>query len=296
MHGFGNKKTVPELVDAAAKAYRSNGDGIKYIFPCAPPVEEGKPKGKYWYMYHYDESSPRWGSTALHDGYYDSDAYRWQSDNDIIAVDQWTETLGWIADLVKQEVEELGDASKVIIGGNSQGGTVAIDVALNYPDTLGALLCLRTCPMRETLGPVPARPLEGVTDGTNLKGSNLDMPIFCYIDGRDDIYIPPLQHRNYCLIQDKGYTVTTRVNPTAFHEDDDPAENEWAAKWIAQVFFSTVPTTPTMPTIDAMRAVQPARRVGLAGWVKFDPCCSKGDVDVPMKVDKEARQAMRAGA
>merc|ERR1712003_585034 len=56
--------------------------------------------------------------------------------------------------------------------------------------------------------------------------------------GRDDIYIPPLQHRNYNLIQNVGYVVTTKVDPAAHHETEDPAENRWAAKWIAEAFFA----------------------------------------------------------
>lgn len=170
MLGFGNQQAVPELVDAAAKAHNANGDGTKYIFPCAPPAAKEQAWGNFWYRWYTPETFLQWPKAGDHYGYYQTDAYMWQSDNDHIDTDQWTEMLEWIADLVKQEVQALGDASKVIVGGKSQGGTVAIDVALNYPDALGALLCLRTCPMRETLGPLPARPLPGRDRRDELEG------------------------------------------------------------------------------------------------------------------------------
>jgi predicted esterase len=294
MYGNGNEKTVPELVEAAAMAYGSNAHGVKYIFPCAPPARKNGPPGYLWYQYYYPTSSPQWPSpkSGAYNGYYSTDAYLWQSDNDHINMDQWTEIIGWMKNLVLQEIEILGDASKVIVGGNSQGGTVAIDVGLTNPKTLGGLLCLRTCPMRETLGPVPARPLEGVTDGTNLKGANLEMPIFCYIDGRDDIYIPPLQHRNYNLIQNRGYVVTTKVDPTAHHETNEPAENRWAATWIAEAFFaksrSSVFSQECMPLAQAdPQTPQPS------GW-SFFLCGSKPVATEPAKARAHVAEKKQA--
>jgi hypothetical protein len=38
-----------------------------------------------------------------------------------------------------------GDATRVVLGGNSQGGTVSLHAAISYGRPLGGLLCLRSC-------------------------------------------------------------------------------------------------------------------------------------------------------
>jgi predicted esterase len=228
MHnGMKNQPTVPEMVAAAAKQWNASADGIKYIFPCAAAVAPGRPVGHLWYNYIY---GPKYHALT-------NKQYLAVSDDDEVNTKQFQGAQDYIKQIVDQEVSSLnGDASKVIIGGNSQGGCVAIHFALNYKPTLGALLCLRTCPVRQTLGPLPAVPLAGTSDGSALRDGTT-MPIFCYIDGKDDVFIPPLQQHNYSLIADKGYLMTTMVDPKAWHETPDPAENMWAATWIAQSFF-----------------------------------------------------------
>lgn len=113
------------------------------------------------------------------------------------------------------------------------------------------------------------------------------------------ILIPPLQHRNYTLIQDAGYVVTTKVDPKKYHEDNDLAENKWAAKWIAECFFSIVPTTPTT------KAAAETKQRAVQGWGGFRPWCSKGNAAVPYskigapqpaKKGTAVRLANRAGA
>merc|ERR1712039_892319 len=115
------------------------------------------------------------------------DAPLMQCDNDEISIEQWEAQNQRIADLVAAEVEVLGDASRVILGGNSSGGTVAIHVALHHcPEPLGALICLRTCPMRHTLGPASPVPVEGEPDGSLLRScGSAATPVLVYEAGKD---------------------------------------------------------------------------------------------------------------
>lgn len=209
------------VVDEMAKRGLDGAAGIKYIFPHSPTNDDGD---HFWYDY-------------LADG----DAAPMQCDNDVIDTKQWLEQVERVMSIVAQEARELGDPSRVIIGGNSAGGTIAIHVALNVPKPLGGLICLRTCPMRETLGPCPVVALRGQPDGSRVSGASTRMPVFVYQAGQDDTYVPELQRRNYRCLEKKGYDVTVKVNPYGRHEDDDPLENLQAAVWIADLLCRADP-------------------------------------------------------
>lgn len=217
LHGTYYDATESEDIAECVSGLVGEAKGVKYIYPNSPLNED---EDHFWYEY-------------LAEG----DAPLMQCDNDEIDKKQWQTQILRIRAIVDDEVQSLGDASKVIIGGNSAGGTIAIHVALTYPQPLGGLLCLRTCPMRETLGPCPVEPLEGEPDGSNVNRGNSRMPIFVYQAGLDDTYVPDLQRRNYGCIEKHGFEVKYKVNPEGRHEDDDPEENASIAHWVAQIFF-----------------------------------------------------------
>lgn len=212
---------LPGLIEQEAKKLGVEGvGGIKYIFPHSPVNDDGD---NFWYAYEADD-----------------DAEEMQCDNDMINLEQWTTQNQRIANLVAAEVAALGDSSKVILGGNSAGGGVAIHVALHSsPAALGALICLRTCPMRHTLGPASPKPVEGEPDGSMLVATRAKgTPVLVYQAGQDDTYVPLLQARNYALIEASGFPVQYKVKPDGTHEDDDPDENPQVAAWIVVAFFN----------------------------------------------------------
>eukprot|EP00929_Paragymnodinium_shiwhaense_P027624 TRINITY_DN16179_c0_g1_i1.p1 TRINITY_DN16179_c0_g1~~TRINITY_DN16179_c0_g1_i1.p1 ORF type:complete len:306 (-),score=46.47 TRINITY_DN16179_c0_g1_i1:362-1207(-) len=218
---------IPGLVnDVASEVPEAAVEGIKYVFPDSPQNDDGD---NFWYDYTADD-----------------DAEEMQCDNDAIDLAQWEAQLARISSIVDEEVRALGDASKVIIGGNSAGGTLAIHVALNRSEPLGGLFCLRTCPMRLTLGPADCVPLEGEPDGSCIKDGLTDMPIFVYAAGKDDTYVPDLQKRNFAFLEDAGFSISHEVNPEGLHEDDDPLENAVVASWIVNVFFDASTRPPML--------------------------------------------------
>mmetsp|Transcript_151151 Transcript_151151/g.485577 ORF Transcript_151151/g.485577 Transcript_151151/m.485577 type:complete len:252 (-) Transcript_151151:114-869(-) len=206
---------LPDLVRQEVKQRGSwDADGIKYIFPHSPLNEDGD---NFWYDYLADD-----------------DAHEMQCDNDEIDLEQWNTQLRRIAGIVENEVAALGDSKKVFLGGNSAGGTIAIHVALHHcAAPLGGLFCLRTCPMRHSLGPAEPKPGKGEPDGSLLTATV--MPVFAYQAGCDDTYIPELQARNYSVIEDAGIVVTKHVKPDGTHDEDDPEENPKVAEWIADL-------------------------------------------------------------
>jgi len=221
---------LASLVKKEAERHGVSGSaGIKYIFPNSPLNEYGE---NFWYDYLAND---------------DDEAPEMQCDNDLISIEQWEAQTQRIADIVATEVQALGDARRVILGGNSAGGTVAIHVALHHcAEPLGALLCLRTCPMRHTLGPAPPVPVTGEPDGSMLSTcKTIGIPVFVYQAGKDDTYVPALQARNYGFIETAGFSVWTKVKPNGKHDEDDPEENPQVAEWIVSIFFKGDQTSGT---------------------------------------------------
>jgi len=211
---------LPALVEKEAKRLAVDGSvsGIKYIFPHSPQNADGE---NFWYDYEADE-----------------DAEEMQCDNDVINLEQWNTQVQRIADLVDAEVAALGDPKKVIVGGNSAGGGLAIHVTMQSNAPLAALICLRTCPMRHSLGPAVPTPVTGEPDGALLTATKAKgMPVLVYQAGKDNTYVPLLQARNYAFIEAAGFSVEYKVKPNGTHEEDDPEENPQVAAWIVSSFF-----------------------------------------------------------
>jgi phospholipase/carboxylesterase len=87
----------------------------------------------------------------------------------------------WINELIKQEIDRGIDSKRIIIAGFSQGGAVAYQVALTYPDALAGLMALSTyLATSQTIKP---------------SSINQDIPILvCH--GRLDMVVPEMLGRN----------------------------------------------------------------------------------------------------
>jgi len=211
---------LPGLVAAEAKKAGVEGHaGIKYVFPHSLQNDDGE---NFWYDYDAED-----------------DAEEMQCDNDMINLEQWETQNKRIAQVVAAEVAKLGDPSKVILGGNSAGGGLAINVAMHRLEkALGGLICLRTCPMRHTLDSKAPEPVNGEPNGSALMSTRAKgMPVMVYQAGQDDTYVPLLQARNYAFIEAAGFGVEYKVKPNGTHEEDDPDENPQVAVWIVKTLF-----------------------------------------------------------
>lgn len=127
--------------------------------------------------------------------------------------------------LVEREVALLGgDSTRLILGGSSQGGTVALHAAIGYGRPLGALLCLRSCLV------------ETVTVPRDRRSAACRTPVFVFACAEDSVYALPLQRRGYGKLAAAGYQVEWHVEPDLVHWDDSRNELRCAAAWIHRVW------------------------------------------------------------
>lgn len=146
--------------------------GLRFIFPHAPTRPVTLNGG-----FHM----PAW---------YDLYGLKFGSEEDALGLAQ---AARWVGDIIAHE-HALGiPFDRMIIGGFSQGGAVALQTALRYPHRLGGLLALSTyLPLAKTLA-------------TEVSAANLELPIFV-AHGQFDTLVPAswadytiqqLQHLSY---------------------------------------------------------------------------------------------------
>ena len=106
-----------------------------------------------------------------------------------------------INDLIQREIEQGVNPENIVIAGFSQGGAVAYQVALTYPQRLAGLMALST--------------YLAVDDASNYSAINKDLPI--KIDhGTQDPVVPVIlgQRANDTLTK-QGYSVDFNTYPMA---------------------------------------------------------------------------------
>tara|TARA_B100001057_G_C22512797_1_gene818611 strand:- start:47 stop:697 length:651 start_codon:yes stop_codon:yes gene_type:complete len=138
---------------------------IKFIFIDSKQMTIDWPQGrelnvKSWYNYYTNFS-----------GLYKYDKIDL---NDLKDVSQYVE------DLINQEFQLLRNYSKIILLGSSQGGTVAIHVALNTPFELGGVILLRSL----------------LLNYTKVSSKN-EMTVYLFCAGEDNVYIPKLYKKSF---------------------------------------------------------------------------------------------------
>jgi predicted esterase len=121
--------------------------------------------------------------------------------------------------IIDAEAARLGgDTTRIALGGNSQGGTVALHAGLTYPTELGALLC--GCTTLLDLTPVPQRKTPA-------------LPIFIFTAELDQEYTPPFQRRCFQRLRDAGFRVISHVEPGLDHYTTSTAELHHHAAWLS---------------------------------------------------------------
>ena len=115
-----------------------------------------------------------------------------------------------------------GDPRRLILGGSSQGGTVAIHAAVGYGRELGGLLALRSCLIDTVTAP----------SGRNAAANT---PVYVFVAGDDRVYAPELQHRGYGHLESAGFRVEWKTESKLTHWDASRNEKYCAAAWISQI-------------------------------------------------------------
>jgi phospholipase/carboxylesterase len=125
----------------------------------------------------------------------------------------------WINELIKQEIDRGVDSKRIIIAGFSQGGAVAYQVALTYPEPLAGLIALSTYfATSQTIKP---------------SAENQNIPILvCH--GTLDMVVPEILGRNAIdSLKTMGYEAQYHTYPMQHSVDFDEIEN--ISNWIQEV-------------------------------------------------------------
>lgn len=104
-----------------------------------------------------------------------------------------------VAKLVKQEKEKGVPADKIIIAGFSQGGAVAYELGLSYPERLGGILALST--------------YFATADTVECSEANADVPISVYHGTFDPMVPESLGVRSVEALKEMGYDPSYQTFP-----------------------------------------------------------------------------------
>ncbi|MGC8120787.1 alpha/beta hydrolase [Marinobacter sp. VGCF2001] len=118
---------------------------------------------------------------------------------DILAMDinrkvdaeQLRASAAMVADLIRQERERGVASENIILGGFSQGGAVAYELALSYPERLGGLFALST--------------YFATADTITLSDSNRNLPVFIGHGSFDPIVAEALGKAACQKLEELGY-------------------------------------------------------------------------------------------
>jgi phospholipase/carboxylesterase len=124
--------------------------------------------------------------------------------------------------LVAREQERGIDASRILLAGFSQGGAIAMQCALRYPDKLAGLVALSTYMLQE-------HRLEA-----ELSEANRGMPVF-YGHGDSDPIVPVrLGQQAAAKLEQLGHPVEWRTYP--MQHSVSPEEIQHLAAWMQKRF------------------------------------------------------------
>jgi len=136
-----------------------------------------------------------WNNGYVMRAWYDIKALGLKAEEDASGIHQSEQS---IRRLIQHELDQGIAANKIVIAGFSQGGAMALQVALRYPQRLAGVMPLSTyLPLRDTLA-----------DEANV--ANKDIPILmCH--GRQDPVVPyQLGDDSRKLLEAQGYVVDFR--------------------------------------------------------------------------------------
>lgn len=175
LHGLGADGY--DFVSIVSQLHLPEALSVRFVFPHAPhrPV-------------------------TLNNGYvmrawYDIKALALQAEEDVVGI---RESELRVRQLIQAELVAGIEARRIVIAGFSQGGAIALQVALRYPQRLAGVMPLSTyLPLRQSLA-------------TEASVENGDIPILmCH--GREDTIVPlQLAERSRDLLLTQGYAVDFR--------------------------------------------------------------------------------------
>ena len=143
--------------------------------------------------------------------------------------------------LIDREAKLLnGHYDQIVLGGTSQGGSLAAHVALSLPTDLSALICCRTIFLARFMQLHERHTRKGAGDGEVPGLKHKKMPIFVFAGGSDGVH--PLQDTRESfarLSTDAGYQIEWHVEPNLGHSEESLNEQRYVAYWAARASLGT---------------------------------------------------------
>jgi dienelactone hydrolase len=141
---------------------------------------------------------------------------------------QLTECREHIHRVIDEEIERLGDASRVAVGGQSQGACTALDAALTHRSELGGAFCsfgmLYSC--------------------TPLAEARRRLPIWAFHGAEDSIIASSLATRSHARLREAGFqNCCLHIAPTLEHCEPSCAEALFFLQALEDFFTAQPPTT-----------------------------------------------------
>ena len=185
MHGLG--ADGHDFVPIVNELGLAQDSGVRFIFPHAPTRPVTLNNGYVM---------PAWYDILSLD----------RSSN--VKLDDLLVTVGWINELIEEQIELGVAAENIILAGFSQGGVIALHTALRYPKRLGGILALSTYfPFAdETLTDMP----KGYELTPVFAAHGLHDPVIPIASWQD--YVPKLETRGFSVVA-KSYAMEHSVHP-----------------------------------------------------------------------------------
>lgn len=176
LHGLGADGN--DFVPIVPELHLPKSLAVRFIFPHAPmrPIT--------------------WNNGYVMRGWYDIKALALKAEEDAAGIHQSEQT---IRQLIQLELDQGIAANRIVIAGFSQGGAMALQTTLRYPQRLAGLMALSTyLPLRNTLA-----------DEASVANKDIAI-LMCH--GIQDPVVPfELGDHSRKLLQGQGYTVDFRT-------------------------------------------------------------------------------------
>jgi len=124
-----------------------------------------------------------------------------------------------IVGFINHEIERGIASERIVVAGFSQGGAVAFEVALSFPNRLGGLLALST--------------YFATKDSVNFHPNNQDLPIEIHHGDFDSIVPIVLADTSFELLSSKGYS--TKLNTYPMEHSVCPQQIADISLWLVNI-------------------------------------------------------------
>lgn len=124
-----------------------------------------------------------------------------------------------VINFIQNEISRGIASERIVIAGFSQGGAVAFETALSFPDKLAGLLAMST--------------YFATRDSVQLNPANQNMPIEIHHGSYDPVVPAALGQASYALLESKGYQVNLTNYP--MEHSVCPQQIGDIAKWLRKV-------------------------------------------------------------